>query len=282
MAQCQATARSGERCRNNAIPGMGYCYISSHGGRKPLISRVVNLLQNHWLTAIVAAVATAISLALAVWTMVRDTRKQRQEATSGVLTPSLNALPQFIAVGGVLFRVGTPDGVLMRDGGSPLVSMRIAGNKMLVSARVTDDNGDVVAEIKDNEWSHQKAPLVYDRNYTDSVLEVRDGKGKVALQVVDFGDVVHISGIFHCSKDRWSFVLGPRDDGSAVIEVRPPGSTITYSIPSICTYPSGLHLGSCPGTEQLRRLTQGRQAYDIRTRLEVCKSDAAQAAPQPH
>jgi hypothetical protein len=284
VAQCKAKTQSGERCRNNAIPGMKYCYIRSHGDiRKPLIARMVNLVQNHWLTAIAAAGVAVVGLALGVWTLVRDVQKERREAISGVLTPmQLNTLPDFVAVGGVLFRVNTPDGVLLRDGGSPLISMRISENKMLVSAIVTDDNGDVVAEIHDNEWSHQKAPLVYDRNYTDSVLEVRDGKGKVALQVVDFGDVVHVAGIFHCSKDKWTFVLGPAKDGGAIIEARPPGTTITYSIPPICDYPSGLHFGSCPGSATLRRSMQGKLAYDVQTRLEVCRSDAAQRTQPRH
>ena len=34
MARCKARNRTGDQCRNNAIPGTSCCYLSAHGGSK--------------------------------------------------------------------------------------------------------------------------------------------------------------------------------------------------------------------------------------------------------
>jgi hypothetical protein len=60
-----------------------------------------------------------------------------------------------------------------------------------------------VAEIKDNEWSHQPRPAIFDRNYTSNILEIRDAMtGRVSLQLVDLGEAVYIAGLFLCTHFR--------------------------------------------------------------------------------
>jgi hypothetical protein len=146
---------------------------------------------------------------------------------------------------------------------------------MFVTAKMKDERGNLIAEMKDNEWTHQPRPSIFDRNYNDNVLEIKDVDGRIALQVADFGETVEVAGVFHCSKNSWTYVLGPADDGGAEIEVRPPGMKTEYQIPPICDYPSQLHLGSCPGSNRIASMIKNRTAYPISTTLEVCRSDAA-------
>jgi hypothetical protein len=222
---------------------------------------------NNWLT-LVFGLVTVVGLSW-YW------QDRRQQVTSGLMKPQSTAFPRYIGVGGVLLEMHTRDGILLRDGDEPLVSVRIVDGRMLVTAKMKNERGDLVAEMKDNVWTHQPRPAIFDRNYNDDVLEIRDAAGRVALQVADFGETVELAGVFHCSKDSSSYVLGPADDGGAIIEVRPPGAKIDYQIPSICDYPSQLNLGSCPGATRLARLAKNRSAYPVRTTLEVCRADAA-------
>ncbi len=47
--RCQARTRSGDKCRNNAISGTSFCYISTHGHiRKTPGQRVANFVKNKW------------------------------------------------------------------------------------------------------------------------------------------------------------------------------------------------------------------------------------------
>ena len=222
MAKCIAQTKTGARCRNNAIPGTDYCYIGSHGEEhKPVAARLRNWIVNNWL----GAAGLLIRLLFGIVTLVGFLwyrQDRRQQATSGLMKPVSSAYPRYVAVGGVLFEIHTPNGTLLRDGDDPLVSVRIADGRMLVSAKLKNERGDLVAEMKDNEWTHQARRAIFDRNYNDNVLEIKDVSGRVALQVADFGEAVELAGVFHCSKDLWTYVLGPADDGGAIIEARPP------------------------------------------------------------
>jgi hypothetical protein len=62
-ARCTASTKGGGRCRNNAIPGTKFCYISSHGDiPKTLGQRSRNFARNNWL----ALFLTALPLAFAI------------------------------------------------------------------------------------------------------------------------------------------------------------------------------------------------------------------------
>jgi hypothetical protein len=80
-----------------------------------------------------------------------------------------------------------------------------------------------------------------------SLLSVnQDRWGKVAIQLVHFGDTIHLAGIFRC-KNGWTTTMGPVGEDGAVMDIKPPGEKPHYEIPPICEYPSERHFGSCPG-----------------------------------
>jgi len=63
-----------------------------------------------------------------------------------------------------------------------------------VSTRVTDENGNLIAELIRNDWKVAPSPGSWDRNYTDDALEVKDAQGNVTLQVRAFFDRIQIQG----------------------------------------------------------------------------------------
>ncbi len=66
----------------------------------------------------------------------------------------------------------------------------------------------------DNEWSHQSRPAIFDRNYTDNAVEIRDSKGDVVLQAVDLGPAIYAAGVLRC-RNGVSITIGPDPVGEA-------------------------------------------------------------------
>jgi hypothetical protein len=60
--------------------------------------------------------------------------------------------------------------------------IRRDGNRILVSITVKDSQGNLIVEIKDNAWTVSKTGL-WDKNYTDNSLEVKDARGRIVLQL---------------------------------------------------------------------------------------------------
>ena len=57
------------------------------------------------------------------------------------------------------------------------------GVRLKVSTKIRDKDGQLIAEIIGNEWKLKKEKL-WDRNYNDSALEVKDAEGYAVLQMV--------------------------------------------------------------------------------------------------
>ncbi len=145
-----------------------------------------------------------------------------------------------VSVGSAEFVMLSSDGVVFDDSKEPLLQIRLVSGRLLVTTRIRDENGNLIAEMTDNEWKHQQAPAIFDRNYTQAALEIRDRSGTVALQVANLGRTIAVAAIFHCP-NGWTYMAGPLGGESSGIELRPPGQPLTTSIPSICEYPSELH-----------------------------------------
>lgn len=265
MSRCKAKITTGDQCRNNAIPGTNYCYIASHGNvRKTFWQRSLNLLHNNWQPAL--AVISLVLAALGAYWYLQD---RGRNATSGVISSSIQATTTSISVGSAEFRMLSKDGVVFEEDKDPLLSIHLRYGKLFVSTRVRAPNGDIIAEMNDNEWQHQRQPAIFDRNYTRDALEIRDSSGKVVIQVADLGSTIAVAAIFHC-RNGWTYMVGPLGGGSGV-ELRQPGQDLTYQIPAICDYPSDLHPGSCPGIQHLREITSApRTTYTLSFPIHLC------------
>jgi hypothetical protein len=244
MSQCRARNQKGDQCGNNAIPGTNYCYLESHGANKEKsYKRVLNFLRNryHWL----------IELFLAVLSFVLYFHDENISATSGHLSTSKPAVARYIGVGSARFMITSTDGIFIRDEDGSLVSIHLLEGVLSVSTIIKNSKGEIVAILNDNEWSLNKNTM-FDRNYTNNVLEVKDNKGEIVLQIVNFGDIIHFAGLLRCNHGYGIFLGYKRQDGfMAKYEPNDEPSHHNHSISPICEYPSDRHLGSCPGLDSL-------------------------------
>lgn len=80
-----------------------------------------------------------------------------------------------------------------------LLNLKLDGEKFLVSTTIRGTKGNVIAEIKDNQWT--VGNNIFSRNWDDDGLEVIDEKGRVVLQIDLKNEKVYIKGIF-CTPTR--------------------------------------------------------------------------------
>lgn len=188
-----------------------------------------------------------------------------------MISSSAQRFPMAVSIGSAEFVMFTKDGVVFRKGNAPLLSVHLVNGHLLVTTQIRDSRGELIAEMKDNEWKHQPQPAIFDRNYTQDVLEIKDKSGKVALQVANLSETVGVAAVFHC-KNGWTYLVGPIANGSSAIELRPPGQELQDEIPPICDYPSDLHFGSCPGIDRLKEMTSGIHAvYQMYAAVNLCQ-----------
>jgi hypothetical protein len=222
-------------------------------------------LRNNW-----QAPTTVISLAIAVITVYWYLQGKKLNATSGVISSPVQSAPISISVGSAEFQMLSKDGVVFDEGGEPLLSIRLLNGKLFVSTHIRDGSGSLIAEMKDNEWKHQQQPAIFDRNYTKDASEIRDGTGKVVLQVANIGNSLDLAAIFHC-KNGWTYMVGPIGGEGSAIELRRPGEPLRSEFPPICDYPSDRHFGSCPGIERLKQMASGpHTTYPLYFPVHLC------------
>ena len=117
----------------------------------------------------------------------------------------------------------------------------------------------ILAEMVDNEWSHQSRPAIFDRNYTDNALEIRDSKGDVVLQAVDLGPAIY-AAVCVC-RNGVSITIGPDPVGrGGIFDITQPGAAPDFHVSPICDYPSEQKLGSCPGISSVKNPEEGGQS----------------------
>lgn len=263
MGRCKAKTRTGDQCRNNAISGTDHCYIRLHGaGQVSFVKRASNYSINHWLDI--------VSLILGILALIYYFQDKNIETFTGSLKPPENAKGQILAVGVARFIIDSPDNVFLREGDQPLLSLKIENGKLLVGTIIRNSKGEIIAELSNNEWKLNR-DSIFDRNYNDNALEVRDKTGNIVLQVVNFGYAIHFAGIFQCKNGR-KYAFIPKNEFESFLEMTAPGEELKEKIRPIFEYPSELHFGSCPGIGELEELVKkGSKGYILGKSLEICK-----------
>ncbi len=142
--------------------------------------------------------------------------------------------------------LGIPESIVRNNS----LMLRNSEGNLLVSAKLTAEDGMMIAELVDNEWKVGSPPRVWDRNYSKDALEVRNDKGEVVLQVELLPDQIRFLGIFWDGKGKGiGFFEAPKQyqgvtyEGGAMIQFCPPGHHFDLSIRPMFKYPSNLHLG---------------------------------------
>ena len=120
--------------------------------------------------------------------------------------------------------------------------------KIKFSTKITDANGDLIAEIIRNEWKVSAIGRAWDHNYSDDALEVKDSKGRVVLQVRAMPDRIQIQGAWYIDMEppngiRRAIIWKDKTQSGAQIVFVPRDAENIPSIPPIFKYPGDKHLG---------------------------------------
>ncbi len=104
-------------------------------------------------------------------------------------------------------------------------NIRRDGNDVKFSTTVRDASGNLVVEIKDNHWRVSRSETdCWDKNYTNDALEVKDGRGRVVLQVQLTPSGVRLQGEWATSENVFA------EDGKYTKE---DGITPMFKYPSV-------------------------------------------------
>ena len=195
-------------------------------------------------------------LALQLWALRDENYERLKDAVTGLLETNVNAvgLPRLEMgdSGSILTFAGPaaqPIILVFRDCG---VTIRIRQNRwtrkrrLVLSTRVFDRKGNLVAEILDNNWKINPN-ATFDRNFTKEALEVRDSSGDIVLQVRLVGDRVQMQAKFY-GLNGHGVAIGKCADAAGnvggCIQYRGPASpTLTMTFQPIFRYPSAEYQG---------------------------------------
>ncbi len=114
--------------------------------------------------------------------------------------------------------------------------------KLYVSTELLDLNGNLIAELKRNQW--KVAPSAWDRNYTNEALEIRNPQGRVVLQIRLVNDRVQLQGEWWNSSGRGVRLVkspDPSDPGGLFVFLKTGNEA--PQVQPMFEYPSDLHLG---------------------------------------
>lgn len=255
----------GNKRHRNKVPSVT---ISTAAVKPSKLSTIANYAKST--SGILLLILTITSSIAGIVSLIYYFKDKTLNSQTGIIHPPSDATVKYLSVGSTRYTINSPDGVFIRDGDKPVFTMNLKQGKLLVTTTMRDEKGDVVAELNNNEWQVNKNN-VFDRNYTDSALEVRDQSGKVTLQVVHFGDTIHLAGIFRC-RSGWSSAFITNPEGGSSIDIRPPGVEHPRSIQPIFEYPSERHFGSCPGLDSLESIIVHGPgpAYMLGGSLDIC------------
>lgn len=81
-------------------------------------------------------------------------------------------------------------GVFARNAG---LRIERGKNGMEISTPVLDRSGKKIASIEKNHWTVVAQPEIWDKNYTDNALEIKDSRGEVVLQLRFLPDRLQIA-----------------------------------------------------------------------------------------
>jgi hypothetical protein len=124
------------------------------------------------------------------------------------------------------------------------LTIELLEDQLLVSTKIRDRNGTIVAEISRNEWKVNPSKS-WDRNYTKNALEVRDPSGDIVLQIRLVEDRVQLQAKMYDSEGTgvaFYKTRGP-EGWAGTIQKFDSDNPFTGVIQPIFKYPSDLNLG---------------------------------------
>src|SRR6266436_6642551 len=120
---------------------------------------------------------------------------------------------------------------------------------MEISTPVLDRSGKKIANIEKNHWTVLNQPEIWDKNYSDNALEIKDSRGEVVLQLRYLPDRLQIAAEWRDQFGRgqeWAKCAAPgKPESGCVIPWGDPRTELQneVAIEPIFQYPSIEHLG---------------------------------------
>ncbi len=210
-------------------------------------------------------VLSLLALGLSLFVLATWIRPDAVPKNFGVLQPKFRLVFAFGTQNiGRTFEIGDSGSMLTYTGPEGTPALKFAENsnltieerkgKLYVSTELLDPNGNLIAELKRNQW--KVAPSAWDRNYTNDALEIRNPQGRVALQVRLVNDRVQLQGEWWNSSGRGvRLVKSPDPDHPGGLFVFLKTGNEAPQVQPIFEYPSDLHLGEL-AKHRLRRREQ--------------------------
>ena len=260
--KCKAKKLNGSPCSNSAISGKEYCIF--HQSR---ISGFSKLINSTWFI-LLTSLCTIVGLVIAIEAFFLGKNETKIEKVSGELSSH-----QILSIDDNIFpkmRFGNKGPIvehlryLLKDSRNLDTSVPMNGSglwflkdthftvqadkgKLKVSTIIRNKDGAIIAEMIKNEWKINKNNI-YDRNYSDNALEIKDNSGDVVLQILLIKDVVQLQGKFYDSDGYGMAFSEPVEYGSDFrVEYFDPHDApydkLQTQIIPIFKYPSELHLG---------------------------------------
>jgi hypothetical protein len=129
-------------------------------------------------------------------------RAEKAAVTSGVLRVVVNdgldhsndqpMIQMGESQGFILLPTETQPGIALP---ADLLALKQVNGELVLSTTVRDRAGNLVVEIVDNRWTVSPSKTnCWDKNYTEDSLEVKDGRGRVVLQVRLLPDRIQLQG----------------------------------------------------------------------------------------
>lgn len=149
-----------------------------------------------------------------------------------------------------LFQFGSSDTIISSS--QPSILFQFANDNALklstdsegikVSIAINDKSGKLVAELIDSEWKIRPNDL-WDRNYSENALEIKDNSGDVIFQVILTENKVQLQGKFYDSKGKGWAIYGDKGGGGNITPIGADSPFPDVKIKPLFKYPSDLHLG---------------------------------------
>ncbi len=124
------------------------------------------------------------------------------------------------------------------------LTVEVVRGRVMVSTKVTDQQGNIVAEIVRNQW-RAPPPAAWDRNYSNDAIEVKDARGKVVLQVRSLSDRIQIQAEWWGKNAQGVRLvsLGAQQGSLMVLLDSSDAQTNVNPIKPLFLYPSETNLG---------------------------------------
>jgi len=173
-------------------------------------------------------VMAVVLFMLSSWEAWEEYQVKRSVAPVGTLSPQRHLFHKFLVgdTGSITLRMGDSETffkmvgkdwwpnpvnftepVLVFGGPEPEygIYMWQEGGELRMRMKIHNREGDLVAEIDGNRW-FVKRELLYDLNFDDEAIEVRNSEGQIQLQVVYFENLIQLSYFDFDRNGGWAVI----------------------------------------------------------------------------